>query len=86
MAGWLVEIMEYLVYILFSETLNRYYVGQTDNIVKRLTTHNAGGRKYTSKGRPWILVKTFPCCNRSEAVQLEGKIKKRGIKRYLEEN
>ncbi|MEQ8217925.1 MAG: GIY-YIG nuclease family protein [Arenibacter sp.] len=77
--------MEYVVYILFSETTDRYYVGQTNNIEKRLVTHNNGGKKYTSKGRPWILINTYPCTDRIEAVQLERKIKKRGIKRYLDE-
>jgi putative endonuclease len=77
--------MEYVVYILFSETTDRYYVGQTNNIEKRLVTHNNGGKKYTSKGRPWNLIKTYPCNDRTEAMQLERKIKKRGIKRYLDE-
>ena len=37
------------------------------------------------KGVPWELVECFDCETRSEAVQLEMKIKKRGIKRYLED-
>ncbi|MCM4173441.1 excinuclease ABC subunit C [Arenibacter sp. TNZ] len=77
--------MDYVVYILFSETSDRYYVGQTNNIEKRLVTHNNGGKKYTSKGRPWILKRVYPCTYRTEAVQLERRIKKRGIKRYLDE-
>ncbi|MCM4173442.1 excinuclease ABC subunit C [Arenibacter sp. TNZ] len=77
--------MDYVVYILFSETANRYYVGQTNNIEKRLVTHNNGGKKYTSKGRPWILKRVYTCTDRTEAVQLERRIKKRGIKRYLDE-
>ncbi|WP_223308405.1 GIY-YIG nuclease family protein [Maribacter polysiphoniae] len=78
-------MMEFVVYILYSESLGKYYVGQTNNIQKRLITHNRGGKKYTSKGRPWILIKTYPCTDRTEAVQLERKIKKRGVKRYLNE-
>ena len=74
------------VYILFSEKLNRYYVGHTNNIEKRLATHNAGGKKYTTKGIPWVLIKTYNFASRSEAMRLEKKIKKRGIKRYLDEN
>ncbi|WP_211315893.1 GIY-YIG nuclease family protein [Maribacter polysiphoniae] len=54
-------MMEFVVYILYSESLGKYYVGQTNNIQKRLITHNRGGKKYTSKGRPWILIKTYPC-------------------------
>ncbi len=78
--------MEYVVYILFSEKLGRYYCGQSDNLEKRLVNHNNGGKKYTSKGVPWILIKVYNCGNRSEAIVLERKIKKRGIKRYLYEN
>ncbi len=78
--------MEYVVYILFSESLGRYYVGQTNNFTKRFKTHNQGGKKYTSKGVPWTLVKKYDCCSRTEAIRLEQKIKKRGIKRYLDEN
>ncbi len=79
-------ILKYEVYILFSERLGRYYVGQTSNFSKRLETHNKGGKTYTSKGIPWVLVKKYSCSSRSEAMQLEKKIKKRGIKRYLVDN
>lgn len=48
------EDMNYVVYILFSDKLGTYYVGQTNNIEKRLITHNKGGKKYTSKGIPWV--------------------------------
>ncbi|AUS04534.1 GIY-YIG nuclease family protein [Tamlana carrageenivorans] len=78
--------MEYLVYIIFSETLNRYYVGQTKNVDKRLATHNQRGAKYTSKGVPWVLIKTYSFSSRTDAILIETKIKKRGIKRYLEDN
>ena len=78
--------MEYVVYILFSESLKRFYVGHTYDIVGRLAVHNRGGKKYTTKGIPWRLIKTIPCSSRSEAVRLELRIKKRGIKRYLDDN
>jgi len=47
--------------------------------------HNIGKGKFTSKGIPWVLVVKFECNTRSEAVKLELKIKKRGIKRYLQD-
>ncbi|MBS1670452.1 MAG: GIY-YIG nuclease family protein [Bacteroidetes bacterium] len=77
--------MSSLVYILYSELLNKYYVGQTDNIERRITQHNASKGNYTSKGVPWVLVYTELCKNRTEAIKLEIKIKKRGIKRYLQD-
>ncbi len=74
--------MEYVVYILLSEKLSTYYVGLTNNIEKRLAKHNHGGKKYTTKGIPWKLVTTYNCMDRSEAIRMEQKIKKRGIRRY----
>jgi len=43
-------------YILFSEKLNKYYVGSTSDIERRLEEHNRGKEKFTSIGKPCILV------------------------------
>ncbi|HAQ72106.1 MAG TPA: excinuclease ABC subunit C [Flavobacteriales bacterium] len=75
--------MEMLVYIIQSSATGKYYVGQTKDIEERLKRHNEGRVKSTSHGLPWNLVHTIPVRNRSEALILESKIKKRGAKRYL---
>jgi len=75
--------MNHIVYILFSDSLMTYYVGQTENLDRRLIDHNSGRGKHTSKGSPWRLIEKFDCRDRTEAVRLEKTIKKRGIKRYL---
>tara|TARA_R110002124_G_scaffold107047_2_gene259269 strand:- start:3181 stop:3420 length:240 start_codon:yes stop_codon:yes gene_type:complete len=72
------------VYILFSETRSRYYVGQTADIIKRLERHNQGRVKSTRLGIPWKLVLQLIVETRSEAMILERKVKKRGAKRYLD--
>ena len=72
------------VYILFSEKSSRYYVGQTADIDKRLKRHNQGLVRSTKGSIPWKLVLQIEVSNRSEAVVLERKIKKRGAKRYLD--
>jgi putative endonuclease len=77
--------MSFVVYILFSDSLNKFYVGQTQDLNSRLVRHNEGRVNFTSKGVPWKLIHFFNCPDRSEAVQLESKIKKRGIKRYLQD-
>ena len=48
--------MEYTVYILFSETLNKYYIGYTsgpidERVRKHLTAHSG----FTSHAKDWIL-------------------------------
>ncbi|WP_394749979.1 GIY-YIG nuclease family protein [Spongiimicrobium salis] len=72
------------VYILHSEKRSRYYVGQTADIKKRLIRHNKGNVPSTKSGNPWKLVLQLEVSNRSEALLLEKKIKKRGAKRYLD--
>ena len=74
------------VYILFSETRSRYYVGQTTDIDKRLKRHNRGIVPSTKEGIPWKLVLQIPVDSRSEAMQLEKRIKKRGAKRFIDDH
>jgi putative endonuclease len=47
------------VYILYSNSTQKYYAGIADNVPKRLDEHNRGKGKYTSKGAPWQLVTTI---------------------------
>ena len=80
------NVKMFYVYILYSSSLERYYVGSTDNVEKRLNQHNSGRGNFTSKGCPWTLISKFECKERSEAMRLEIQIKKRGIKRYLQDH
>lgn len=75
----------YVVYILFSPTLNKYYVGSTLPLSIRLEEHNRSKSPFTKKGIPWNLVHHIECESHSEAIQLENKIKNRGIKRFLDD-
>jgi putative endonuclease len=72
-------------YIIFSEKVNRYYVGSTQDLDDRLRRHNAGHSKSTKGKGPWTLITSFSFKTRSEAMALETKIKKRGAKRFLDE-
>ena len=75
--------MRFKVYILWSASLQKFYVGSTGDLEDRLHRHNSGQGKFTSKGLPWKLIWESDCNDRVEAVQLENRIKKRGIERYL---
>jgi putative endonuclease len=72
----------YYVYILWSEQLQKYYVGSSNNLNDRMQRHNAGQGKYTSKGVPWILKWSITFPARGEAFRLEQKIKSRGIEDF----
>ncbi|MBP8725000.1 MAG: GIY-YIG nuclease family protein [Saprospiraceae bacterium] len=76
----------YYTYILFSHKLLSFYVGSTQHLFTRLSQHNSGKSKSTKSGIPWSIFHSFPFNSRAEAVQLERKIKKRGIRRFLFDN
>ena len=67
--------MSYCVYILYSISVDRYYVGQTSNLEDRLKRHNQGRSKYTKSGIPWTLKYKESFGTRSEAKAREKKFK-----------
>ncbi|WP_114748045.1 GIY-YIG nuclease family protein [Pleomorphovibrio marinus] len=75
--------MDYYVYILFSSSLNRFYVGQTKGLEERLLRHNSGRNKSTKGGIPWVMVHSEKVTDRAAALAKERQIKNLGSKRYL---
>ena len=76
--------MVFLVYILYSKKADKYYIGSTSDINKRLIKHNLGGTKSTRPGRPWIVVYTEIYNNKTDALIRERKIKKMKSRKYIE--
>jgi putative endonuclease len=76
----------YYTYILFSESLNKFYSGQTKDLSKRLIEHNRGKTPFMARGIPWKLVYSKESITRSDAIALEKFIKKRGAARFLADN
>jgi len=66
---------KYTVYILYSKTFNRFYIGQTNDIKQRLDRHNNGYERATSPYMPWKLVCSIEKPARGEAMVLEKKLK-----------
>ena len=64
----------HFVYILRSEN-NRYYIGASDNVSKRLNYHNSGRVKSTKPYMPWSLIYTEKYNTLSEARKRESQIK-----------
>jgi len=75
----------YAVYILFSETTEKFYTGQTENLENRIVEHNRGETSSIKAGIPWGVVWSTEVSTRSDAMKLENRIKKRGAKRFLAE-
>jgi len=74
----------WFVYILYSDKIDRYYIGVTDNLEWRLERHNAGWGKYTKRGTPWKIVYHESYVSKSEALKRERQIKNRKSRTYIE--
>ncbi len=76
----------YYLYILHSESCDKYYVGITKDIDQRVLEHNSSERNtYTSKYRPWRLSALFECSScLGEAMKIERFIKNQKSRRLIE--
>jgi len=78
--------MMFYLYILYSESSDKYYVGNSSDPFRRLNEHNSSQLlTYTSKHRPWDL-KAIYCCgdNKTLAIELERFIKKQKSRKLIQ--
>ncbi len=71
-------------YILYSSKLDKYYVGSTTDMPRRLEEHNRGKEKFTRTGCPWILVYIEIFTDLLDARRRELQIKKQKSRKYIE--
>ncbi len=71
------------VYVLFSEKLNKFYVGACIDLERRLYEHNIGHSKFTSLGIPWRLVYKEEYPDLPLAKRRELEIKRKKSRQYL---
>jgi putative endonuclease len=65
----------YLTYILFSKSLNKYYIGSTSDIQERIRKHNSNHKGFTGKTNDWELVYTEKFDSIQKARFIEKQIK-----------
>ena len=70
-------------YIFYSKTLDKYYVGYTNDLDRRLLEHNRKKGKYTDGGIPWILVHKENYEQKPEAMNREKFIKIQKSRQYI---
>ena len=74
----------YYCYILFSESLNKYYVGSCSDLDNSLRKHNLGHAKFTSTGIPWSLMWCEKFDSNSDALKREKEIKNRKSRIFID--
>jgi putative endonuclease len=71
--------MEYWVYVIRNRANGRIYIGQTEDLNRRLVEHNDPHNQlsqYTKRHQgPWVLIHSEQCHSRSAAVRRERFLK-----------
>ena len=77
--------MTHSLYILYSTSIDSYYVGESDNAETRLTLHNKHHYKkaFTKAASDWEIVLNFRCDSKENALFLERFIKRMKSKNFI---
>ena len=68
--------MEYYLYILYSDKLDKYYIGYSgDELTARIRKHNSNHKGFTGKADDWILVYCEKYLTKALAYARERQIK-----------
>ncbi len=67
--------MIYTVYVLFSKEHQKIYIGYTSNLLQRFKSHQALGKDWTAKFRPWLVIYCEYFTDKSEARKREIQLK-----------
>lgn len=76
----------HFVYIIYSESANQYYIGESSDPALRLNQHNIAFFKgsFTSKNNDWRILLKIPFKNAGNAKRAEFFIKKMKSRKFLE--
>ncbi|MGD0755974.1 MAG: GIY-YIG nuclease family protein [Bacteroidales bacterium] len=76
----------FYIYIIYSESADKYYIGHTSDPLRRLKEHNeAIKNSFTSHYRPWVMKRYFIVSeSRGETKQIENYLKRLKSRVYLE--
>ena len=66
----------YSVYIIYSQKIDKYYIGFSSNVQDRLLKHNRNSKGFSNAGKPWVLVYEEPFDNKKNAMSRESQLKK----------
>ena len=76
----------HFLYIVHSKTIDRYYVGETHDLVNRLEQHNQHHFKnnFTKAAKDWKVALSKICESKEDAIYLERFIKRMKSKEFIQ--
>jgi putative endonuclease len=76
--------MSFVVYVLYSKSFDKIYIGYTSDLEQRLISHNELGRKgWAVKYRPWVVIHTELFASKAEAMNREKQLKSAQGRSYI---
>ena len=73
------------LYILYSPSVEKYYVGQSANAIERFRFHqSAGNAIWTRRGQPWKLVAYFEFQTKKDSLIAERFVKRQKSTRTIQ--
>lgn len=72
------KIIMYCVYVLKSCSSDKFYIGYTVDLARRLIEHNKGASRYTNHDKPWKLVYAEAYASEDLARNREKQLKRHG--------
>ena len=74
----------YYLYILYSQKLDKYYIGHTSDLEGRLRRHLSNHKGFTGSQSDWLIVYTEQFTSKELAYQRERQIKKWKSRKMIE--
>jgi putative endonuclease len=72
-------------YVLYSPSLDKFYVGESNHVDLRLDLHNSGhyNSAFTKRATDWVVFLIIPCSDRSTALKTERFIKQKKSSKFI---
>ena len=76
--------MDFSVYILYSQSLDKFYIGYTSDFSARFDFHNSlQNNIWTKNGKPWAVHLLIEKLGKSQALKIEKHLKNMKSRNYL---
>ncbi len=77
--------MKHFLYIIYSKNIDKYYVGESPNVLNRLEQHNNHYFKtnFTKVATDWKLMLSYSCKCKEDALYLERFIKRMKSRKFI---
>jgi putative endonuclease len=78
--------MKPVAYIIYSEKLDKFYIGKSENFTQRISMHNSDqNQHWTKTGQPWKEFLIVNCNSYAQAGKIEHYIKAQKSRKFISE-